>query len=76
MGGTSAHRRLELPRRRGDRWLLALGATALVAAIPLGWIWVLYASGFGRELVTVSAVVLSAAAAAIGLAMIRALDRP
>jgi len=75
MGGASAHRRLELPRRRADRWLLALGAIALVAAIPLAWIWVLYASDFGRDLVTFSAVALSAAAAAIGMAMLRALDR-
>jgi hypothetical protein len=70
----SAHWRSALPRRRGDRLLLAAGGAALVA-MPALWAWILYVSGLGAGLIRLSAFVLSGAAAAIGLGMIRLLER-
>ncbi|MGH2922575.1 MAG: hypothetical protein ACRDKH_00895 [Solirubrobacterales bacterium] len=70
-----AHRRSALPPRRRDRLLLAAGCAALVAAMPVLWAWVLYASAFGPGLTRLCALALGVAAAAIGLGMIRLLDR-
>jgi hypothetical protein len=63
-----------LPPSRGARVLLAAGACALFAVLPVLWIWVLYASPFGRDLTWACAIALSGLAAGIGVAMIRILD--
>ena len=75
MDRETAHWRSALPPRRRDRWLLAAGASALIAGLPALWTWVLYASGFGASLVRVCAVALALTAAVVGLAMLRLLDR-
>jgi hypothetical protein len=63
-------------RARGvrDRLLLVLGAIALVAIVPMLWIWVLYGGGFSGEAVYGAALALSLIVAGIGFAMIRILD--
>jgi len=43
--------------------------------MPALWAWVLYASGFGAGLIRLSAFILSGVTAAIGLGMIRLLER-
>lgn len=43
--------------------------------MPVLWAWVLYASAFGPGLTRLCALALGVAAAAIGLGMIRLLDR-
>jgi hypothetical protein len=67
--------RLPLPQRTLDRVLLALGAAALVAVIPMLWIWLLYRSGLGDGAVYAGAIVLGALALGTGLLMNRILDQ-
>jgi hypothetical protein len=67
--------RLPLPQRTLDRVLLALGAAALVAVIPMLWIWLLYRSGLGDAAVYAGAIVLGALALGTGLLMNRILDQ-
>jgi hypothetical protein len=63
-----------LPQGRLDRALLAVGAAALLAVIPMLWIWLLYGSGLRGSDVVAGAIALSVLAAGIGGAMIRLLD--
>jgi hypothetical protein len=63
-----------LPQGRLDRALLAVGAAALLAVIPMLWIWLLYGSGLPGSDVVAGAIALSVLAAGIGGAMIRLLD--
>ena len=63
-----------LPERRSDRLLLAVGAAALLAVIPMLWIWLLYGSGIGQGAVWLGGIGLSVLALGIGMAMIRMLD--
>jgi hypothetical protein len=65
---------LPLPQGRLDRVLLAVGAAALLAVIPMLWIWLLYGSGLSQTAITVAAIGLCVLAAGIGGAMIRLLD--
>jgi hypothetical protein len=55
--------------------LLAAGGAALIAAMPACWAWVFYVSDFGASAVRLCALGLGLTAAAIGLGMIRLLDR-
>jgi hypothetical protein len=57
-----------------DRALLLLGAIALLAVIPMLWIWALYGGGLGAGGVYAAAIALSVLAAGIGFGMIRMLD--
>jgi hypothetical protein len=57
-----------------DRVLLVLGAIALVALVPMLWIWLLYGSSLGARGVYAAATGLSLLSAGIGFAMIRILD--
>jgi hypothetical protein len=66
--------RLPLPQGALDRVLLALGAAALLAVIPMLWMWLLYRSGFGDAAVYVGAIVLGALALGTGILMNRILD--
>jgi hypothetical protein len=56
--------------------LLVLGAIALLALVPILWIWLLYGVGFGSEAVYAGGIGLCALAAGVGFAMIRILDGP
>jgi len=51
-----------------------LGAAALVAVVPMLWIWLLYGSSLSGSRIYAAAVGLCALAAGIGAAMIRLLD--
>jgi hypothetical protein len=68
------HVRLPMPERRLDRALLGLGAAALVAVIPMLWMWLRYASGAPRPGIYAGGVGLAAITVAIGWAMLRILD--
>jgi hypothetical protein len=57
-----------------DRLLLAVGTVSLVLVVPSLWIWLLYGSGLGAEVVYAGGVGLCILTAAIGFAMIRILD--
>jgi hypothetical protein len=57
-----------------DRVLLVLGAIALLALVPMLWIWLLYGGGFGGEAVYVGGMGLCVLTAGVGFAMIRILD--
>jgi hypothetical protein len=57
-----------------DRVLLVLGAISLLALVPILWIWLLYGSGFGSQVVYAGAIGLSGLTAGLGFAMIRILD--
>jgi hypothetical protein len=65
---------LPLPQRGLDRALLGLGAAALLAVVPILWIWLVYGSGLAGSALWAAAVGLCALAAGIGGAMIRLLD--
>jgi hypothetical protein len=66
--------RVPLPRSSLDRVLLGVGAAALVAVVPMLWIWILYSSGLGSSAVLPSGVGLCLLTAGIGWALIRILD--
>lgn len=66
--------RSALPRERPTRILLAVGALALIAVIPLLWMWLLYASSLSPAVVYAGAVTLAGITIATGAAMIRILD--
>jgi hypothetical protein len=66
--------RRALPRDRATRLLLGLGAVALVAVLPLLWMWLLYASSLSGAPVYLGAVGLGGLALGIGLSMNRLLD--
>ncbi len=57
-----------------DRVLLVLGAIALLALVPILWIWLLYGSGFAGEAIYAGGIGLCALAAGVGFGMIRILD--
>ena len=63
-----------LPQGRLDRLLLAVGAAALLAVVPMLWIWLLYGSGLPGSDVLVGGIGLCVLTAGIGGAMIRILD--
>jgi hypothetical protein len=63
-----------LPERRIDRVLLAVGAAALVAVVPILWIWLLYGSRLPYSYVVGGGIGLGVLTAGIGAAMIRLLD--
>ncbi|MFL5906761.1 MAG: hypothetical protein ACJ75Z_04090 [Solirubrobacterales bacterium] len=65
---------LPVPERGVDRVLLALGAAALLAVVPMLWIWLLYGSRLSGVDIVGAGVGLSALTAGIGAAMIRILD--
>jgi hypothetical protein len=65
---------LPLPQRRLDRVLLGFGAAALLAVVPMLWIWLLYGSGVGPTVVHAAAIGLCVLTAGIGFAMLRILD--
>jgi hypothetical protein len=65
---------LPLPQGKLDRALLAVGAGALLAVIPMLWIWLLYGSGLSQNAITAAAIGLCVLTAGIGGAMIRILD--
>jgi hypothetical protein len=65
---------LPLPERGLDRVLLGIGAAALVAVVPVLWIWLVYGSGLAGGRLWAGAVGLCALVAGIGAAMIRLLD--
>jgi hypothetical protein len=77
---TMAHMRererpeLPLPRGRLDRALLAVGAAALIAAVPMLSSWLLYGSGLSESGVIAGGVGVCLLTAGIGAAMIRILD--
>lgn len=62
------------PNSRGTRALLGVGAVALVAVIPLLWMWLLYASGLPALTVYLGAIALAGLSITTGAAMIRILD--
>ena len=66
--------RLPLPQGTLDRVLLALGAAALLAVIPMLWMWLLYGSDLGPAVVYPGAVALAALTLGTGLVIIRILD--
>jgi uncharacterized RDD family membrane protein YckC len=77
MGDHSRRRKqpeITLPERTVDRVLLGLGAAALLAVVPMLWIWLLYGSAFSGSRIYAAATGLCALAAVIGGAMIRILD--
>jgi hypothetical protein len=57
-----------------DRVLLVLGAIALIALVPILWIWVLYGGAFGGEAVYAAGIGLCVLTGGVGFAMIRILD--
>jgi len=63
-----------LPERSVDRALLGLGVAALVAVVPLLWIWLVYGSGLAGSGLWAGGIGLCALTAGIGAAMIRLLD--
>jgi hypothetical protein len=65
---------LPVPERGLDRVLLGLGAAALIAVVPIVWIWLVYGSGFAGSSLWAAAVCLCVLVAGIGAAMIRLLD--
>jgi hypothetical protein len=65
-----------LPRQGLDRVLLGLGAAALVAVVPVLWIWLAYGSALTGSGLWVAGIALCALTAGIGAAMIRLLDGP
>jgi hypothetical protein len=65
---------LPLPQGRLDRALLGLGAAALLAVVPMLWIWLLYGSGLAGSAVLAGGIGLCVLTAGIGAAMIRILD--
>jgi hypothetical protein len=65
---------LPLPERGLDRALLGIGAAALVAVVPILWIWLVYGSGLTGGGLWAGGVGLGALTAGIGGAMIRVLD--
>jgi hypothetical protein len=65
---------LPLPERGLDRALVGLGAAALIAVVPILWIWLVYGSGLAGSGLWASAIGLCALTAGIGAAMIRLLD--
>ena len=54
--------------------MLAAGAVALLAVIPLLWMWLLYASSLSRATIVAAAIVLAVVTLGTGAAMIRGLD--
>lgn len=66
--------RVPLPRGTLDRVLLGAGVAALLAVIPLVWIWLLYSSGASAAAIYAGGLGLAAITAGIGAAMIRILD--
>jgi hypothetical protein len=66
--------RVPLPQGIVDRVLLAVGATALLAVVPLLWIWLLYGSGLSAPGIFAAGIGLAGLTAGIGAAMIRVLD--
>jgi hypothetical protein len=68
------HVRLPMPERRGDRVLLGLGAAALLAVVPMLWIWLLYGSGASGSGIYIGGIALALITAGIGGAMLRILD--
>jgi hypothetical protein len=65
---------LPLPRGRLERALLAVGAAALLAVVPMLWSWLLYGSGLARSELIAGGIGLCLLTAAVGAAMIRILD--
>jgi hypothetical protein len=63
-----------LPQGKLDRALLAVGAAALLAVVPVLWIWLLYGSGLPGSDVIAGGIGLCVLTAGIGFAMIRLLD--
>jgi hypothetical protein len=63
-----------LPERRLDKALIVVGAAALVAVVPMLWIWLVYGSGLAGADLWAAGIGLSALTAGIGGAMIRILD--
>jgi hypothetical protein len=63
-----------LPERAVDKVLLGLGAVALLALVPVLWIWLLYSSGLAGLDFWVGGLCLCAATAGIGWAMLHILD--
>jgi hypothetical protein len=70
----TGHWREALPPARGSRLLLGIGAAALLAVIPMLWMWLLYGSGLGASAVYPGAIALAAITIGTGAAMIRILD--
>ena len=58
----------------GDRLLLILGAVALLALVPMLWIWLVYGSGVTGATLWIGGVGLSIMTAGIGWAMLKLLD--
>jgi hypothetical protein len=65
---------ITLPEGRVDRVLLGLGAAALLAVVPMLWIWLLYGSALSGSRIYAAAAGLCVLAAVIGGAMNRILD--
>ena len=65
---------LPLPERSLDRALLGLGAAALVAVVPILWIWLAYGSALRGLGLWAAGIGLCLITAGIGAAMIRMLD--
>jgi hypothetical protein len=65
---------LPLPERGTDRALLGLGAAALVAVVPILWIWLAYGSSLTGLGLWAAGIGLCLLTATIGGAMIRLLD--
>jgi hypothetical protein len=63
-----------LPERGLDKALIGVGAVALVAVVPMLWIWLVYGSALAGADLWAAGIGLSALTAGIGLAMIRILD--
>jgi hypothetical protein len=63
-----------LPERGLDRALLGLGAAALVAVVPVLWIWLVYGSGLSGSGLWAGGIGLCLLTAGIGGAMLRLLD--
>jgi hypothetical protein len=57
-----------------DRLLLVVGAVALLALVPIVWIWVLYGAAFDGAAIYAFGIGLCLLTAGIGYAMIRILD--
>ena len=65
---------LPMPARSLDRLLLALGALALTALVPMLWFWLLYGSRLTGLQLDIAALGLGGVIAGIGFAMIRILE--
>jgi hypothetical protein len=65
---------VSLPERAVDRVLLGMGAVALLALVPLLWIWLVYSSGLAGLGFWAGGLGLCAVTAGIGWAMLRILD--